>query len=176
MTPFLRNCWHVAAFAHELDADFLARRLLDQPVLLLRTAGGNIAALEDRCPHRLVPLSIGKRVWNAVQGGYHGTVVGSDGSCLRIPGQAHIPNNSATRTFPVLERFGLVWIWMGDPALADASLVPNLFWLDDAHWTAAKGYIHMRADYPLVTDNLLDLSHETYIHQTSRASSRRAST
>jgi phenylpropionate dioxygenase-like ring-hydroxylating dioxygenase large terminal subunit len=167
MASFLRNCWYVAAFAHELDADFLARRFLDQPVVLLRTADGAVAALDDRCPHRLVPLSIGKRAGDAIQCGYHGTVVGADGRCLRIPGQTHIPNNSATRTFPVLERFGLIWIWMGDPALADAALVPNLFWLDDPHWTAAKGYIHMGADYRLVTDNLLDLSHETYIHQTS---------
>jgi vanillate O-demethylase monooxygenase subunit len=85
MTSFLRNCWHVAAFANELDADFLTRRLLDEPVLLLRTSGGTIAALDDHCPHRLVPLSVGKRVGDTVQCGYHGTVVGADGRCLRIP-------------------------------------------------------------------------------------------
>jgi phenylpropionate dioxygenase-like ring-hydroxylating dioxygenase large terminal subunit len=165
--PFLRNCWQVAAFAHELYVDFIARRLLDEPVLLFRTSDGAIAALDDHCPHRVVPLSIGKRVGDAVQCGYHGTVVAADGRCLRIPGQTHIPNNSATRTYPALERFDLIWIWMGDPALADEALVPNLFWMDDPQWTAAKGYIHMEADYRLVTDNLLDLSHETYIHASS---------
>jgi vanillate O-demethylase monooxygenase subunit len=165
--PFLRNAWYVAAYPHELAADFISRRFLDETVLLMRTSDGTIAALDDHCPHRVVPLSIGKRVGDAVQCGYHGTVVAADGRCLRIPGQAHIPSNSATRTYPAVERFGFVWIWMGDPALAEEHLIPNLFWMDDPAWTAAKGYIHMHADYRLVTDNLLDLSHETYIHQSS---------
>ncbi len=164
---FLRNCWQVAAFAGELDADFIARRLLDEPVLLFRTSDGAIAALEDHCPHRLVPLSIGKRAGDTIRCGYHGTVVAADGRCVRIPGQVHIPNNSTTRTYPAVERHGLIWIWMGDAALAQESLVPHLSWIDDPHWASAKGYIHMGADYRLVTDNLLDLSHETYIHCSS---------
>ncbi len=165
--PFVRNAWYVAAYPNELDADFIARRFLDEAVVMFRTSGGKIAALDDHCPHRVVPLSIGKRAGDAIQCGYHGTVVAADGRCLRIPGQAHIPNNATTRTYPAIERFGFVWIWMGEPALADEALVPNLFWMDDPDWTAAKGYIHMDADYRLVTDNLLDLSHETYIHSSS---------
>jgi phenylpropionate dioxygenase-like ring-hydroxylating dioxygenase large terminal subunit len=164
---FVRNCWQVAAFADELKADFVARRFLDEPLILFRTNSGEVAALEDRCPHRLVPLSIGKRVGDAIQCGYHGTVVGSDGRCLRIPGQQHIPPTAATRSYPALARHGLVWIWMGDAALADPALVPDLHWLDHPEWATARGYIHMEADYRLVTDNLLDLSHETYIHETS---------
>lgn len=166
-SPFLRNAWYVAAFAEELDTAFLARRMLNEPVLMFRTSDGAVSALEDFCPHRLVPLSIGKRVGDTIQCGYHGTVVGADGRCLSIPGQAHVPKNAGARRYPAVERHGLVWVWMGDEALANADLIPNFFWLDDPAWTAATGYLHMKADYRLVTDNLLDLSHESYIHLSS---------
>jgi phenylpropionate dioxygenase-like ring-hydroxylating dioxygenase large terminal subunit len=164
---FLRNCWYVAAFANELDNAFLARRILNQPVVFFRASNGDIAALEDRCPHRLVPLSIGTRVGDALQCGYHGTVVGADGSCLAIPGQKNIPTAAATRTYPAVERHALIWIWMGAPELADPALVPDLRWLDHPEWTSATGYMQFEADYRLVTDNLLDLSHESYIHLSS---------
>ena len=164
---FLRNCWYVAAFANELDADFLARRILNEPIVLFRASDGTIAALADRCPHRLVPLSIGKRLGDTLQCGYHGTIVAADGSCVGIPGQTNIPASSATRAFPAVERDALIWIWMGAAELADPALVPDLRWLDHPEWTAATGYVHFDADYRLVTDNLLDLSHETYIHQAS---------
>jgi vanillate O-demethylase monooxygenase subunit len=164
---FLRNCWYVAAFARELDGDFLPRRILNEPVILYRASDGRIAALEDRCPHRLVPLSIGKRVGDTLQCGYHGTVVGADGSCVHIPGQNSIPAASATRAYPALERHGFIWIWMGPAHLADAALVPDLRWIDHPAWASATGYVHFHADYRLITDNLLDLSHETYIHASS---------
>ena len=146
---------------------FLTRRFLDEPVLLFRTRAGPIAALEDRCPHRLVPLSIGRRIEDSIQCGYHGTVIGSDGRCVRIPGQNHVPANGATRSYPALDRYGLIWIWMGDAALADPAIVPNLPWLEHPDWATARGYLHFEADYRLITDNLLDLSHETYIHDSS---------
>jgi vanillate O-demethylase monooxygenase subunit len=164
---FLRNCWQVAAFAHELDAPFLARRFLNERVVMFRTADKTIVALEDRCPHRLVPLSLGKRCGDAIQCGYHGAVVSADGSCASVPGQRHVPKGSSTRTYPVAERYGLVWIWMGVSDLADAGLIPDVRWLDHPGWTTAKGYLHFDADYRLLNDNLLDLSHETYIHQSS---------
>jgi vanillate O-demethylase monooxygenase subunit len=164
---FVRNCWYVAAFADELDAEFIARRFLNEAVVLFRTGSGAIVALEDRCPHRLVPLSIGKRIDDAIQCGYHGAVVGADGTCLRIPGQQHIPPNSGTRSYPALERHGLVWIWMGVPELAEPALVPDVRWFNHPLWATARGYLHIDADYRLVTDNLLDLSHESYIHESS---------
>jgi phenylpropionate dioxygenase-like ring-hydroxylating dioxygenase large terminal subunit len=164
---FLRNCWQVAAFANELDVAFLARRILNEPLILFRAGNGDVAALEDRCPHRLVPLSSGHRVGDALQCAYHGTVVAADGSCTKIPGQSSIPRNSATRAYPALDRYGLIWVWMGAPDLADANLVPDLRWLSHPEWVSSTFYMHFEADYRLVTDNLLDLSHETYIHQST---------
>ncbi len=163
----MRNCWQVAAFANELDGAFLARRILNEPLILFRAANGDIAALEDRCPHRLVPLSVGHRVGDAMQCGYHGTIVAADGSCTKIPGQSSIPRNSATRAYPALDRYGLIWIWMGAPDFADSNLIPDLRWLNHPEWASSTFYMHFEADYRLVTDNLLDLSHETYIHQST---------
>lgn len=164
---FLQNCWYVAGFDTELDAAFLARRILDEPIVFFRQGDGRIAALADRCPHRLVPLSIGKRIGDTLQCGYHGTIVAGDGSCVSIPGQSHVPAASSTRTYPAAERHGLVWVWMGPPELATPATIPDLRWQTEPGWATARGHIHFAADYRLITDNLLDLSHETYIHQNS---------
>ncbi|MCP3730015.1 aromatic ring-hydroxylating dioxygenase subunit alpha [Sphingomonas sp. MG17] len=163
---FLKNCWYVAAWPTEMDGGgWLVRRILDQPVLLLRTESGEPAAFLDRCPHRLVPLSAGQRIGDTIRCGYHGMTFASDGRCVHIPGQAKIPPNAAATVFPMTERHGMVWIWMGDAKLADAELVPDVPWPALPHWTASNGYTHVAADYRLLTDNLLDLSHENYIHQ-----------
>lgn len=163
---FLKNSWYVAAWPSELgNGDMLARRILAKPVLLFRTSDEQPAALLDRCPHRLVPLSAGQRVGDQIRCGYHGMTFAADGRCVHIPGQAKIPANADAIAFPVVERHGFVWIWMGDTAAADPAAIPHVPWPDLPHWTAANGYTHIAADYRLLTDNLLDLSHENYIHQ-----------
>jgi vanillate O-demethylase monooxygenase subunit len=122
-------------------------------------------AFQDRCPHRLVPLSAGRRIGDTIQCGYHGLVFGPSGDCLHVPGQQRIPKAARAKTYPVVERYGYLWLWMGEPALADPAFVPDLSWLDSDDWTAATGYTHIAADYRLLNDNLLDLSHESYVHE-----------
>lgn len=162
---FPRNCWYVAAHAHEITDQLFARTFLNQPVILWRMADGSIGALEDRCPHRLVPLSTGKTVNGLVECGYHGLRFDATGNCAFVPGQDRAPQNAGVRTFPVAERHGLIWIWMGAAELADADLIPDLHWMGGPGWKATTGYLHFNADYRLINDNLLDLSHETYIHK-----------
>lgn len=162
---FPRNCWYVAAHAHEITDELFARTFLNQPVILWRTAEGKIAALEDRCPHRLVPLSMGRTVGGLVECGYHGLRFDSGGVCAFVPGQDNAPKGARVKTFPVAERHALAWIWMGEADLADEALIPDLHWMDSPGWSATTGYLHFKADYRLVNDNLLDLSHETYIHK-----------
>ncbi|MGE0630681.1 MAG: Rieske 2Fe-2S domain-containing protein [Hyphomicrobiaceae bacterium] len=163
---FLKNCWYVAAWADELPGEsVLVRRLLDQNVLLYRTSKGKPVAILDRCPHRLVPLSAGTRTADAIQCGYHGMTFAPDGRCVHIPGQAEIPSGANATAFPIEERYGLAWIWMGDAALAEPDMIPDLPWLTSPGWAVSPGYTHIAGDYRLITDNLLDLSHETYIHQ-----------
>ena len=161
---FMRNCWQVAAYATEIGRRLLRRTITGCPVVLYRLESGETAAMEDRCPHRWVPLSLGCLDGDIVQCGYHGLRFGPDGACVAIPGQKIIPAKARVRTFATVERFKLVWIWMGDPALADPGLVPDFRWMDDPEWSVAEGYHHVRADYRFLVDNLLDLSHETFVH------------
>lgn len=163
---FLKNCWYVAAWPDEAKAQgFLHRRILGEPVLIYRTGGGDPVAMLDRCPHRLVPLSLGEREGDNMVCGYHGMRFGPDGRCNLIPGQDRIPDNAINTVYPLVERHGMLWIWMGDADLADSALIPNVPWPGLSNWASACGYTHMKADYRLLTDNLLDLSHENFIHK-----------
>lgn len=162
---WLRNTWYVAGHADELSQPFVARRLLDTPVIMMRSANGAVSALEDLCPHRLMPLSAGKRVGDDLQCGYHGLRFSVKGVCIEAPGQENIPRAACVRTFPLVHRHQLLWIWLGEPELADPALIPDLHWNDDPKWVPSRGYHYVKADYRLMNDNLLDLSHETYVHQ-----------
>jgi len=168
-TTWPMNCWYVAAHATDLDDGLFARKILNKEVIIWRTEDGpgeaKVAALQDRCPHRLVPLSTGKTVGDHVECGYHGLRFNAQGACVFVPGQEQAPKNICVDTFPVIERHALIWIWMGEPSLADENLIPDLHWLDHPDWRSTTGYLHFNCDYRLINDNLLDLSHETYIHK-----------
>ena len=161
---FLTDCWQVAAYSSEVGRRLLKRTIADMPVVMYRQESGAPVAMEDRCPHRFVPLSLGCLEGDVVRCGYHGMRFAPSGACVGIPGQDAIPAKARVRTFPMMERHRFVWIWMGDAAKADASLVPDFHWMDDARWAAAEGYHHVEADYRFLVDNLLDLSHETFVH------------
>ncbi len=161
---FIKNSWQVAAFAHEVGRSLLARQLAGVPVILYRTEAGKAVALEDRCAHRYVPLSLGKLIGDVVQCGYHGLCYNAEGHCTKVWGQERVPPAASVRAYPVVERYDFVWIWLGDPASADAEMVPNFFWMTDPGWTISEGYHHLNAHYQLIIDNLLDLSHESFVH------------
>jgi len=162
---WLRNCWQVAAFTHEvIGGQLLARRICDDPLVIYRGSDGRPVALEDKCPHRFAQLSKGALIGDVLRCGYHGLCFDTQGRCVQVPGQAHIPSKARVRAYPVAERYRLVWVWMGDPERADPALVPDVHWLDDPKWVASEGYHRIEANYRLLNDNLLDLSHETYVH------------
>lgn len=162
---FLKNCWYVAAWDHEVTREPLARTLLCEPIVLFRGKDGKAVALEDRCCHRALPLSMGKVVGDHLQCGYHGLEFDAAGNCVHVPGQTHVPPDAAVRSYPLVERWKWVWIWMGDPALADEALIPNYWWFDHPQWEVVKGkYLRIDCNYELITDNLLDLSHLSYVH------------
>ena len=160
-----RNFWYVAAFAEDIGYALTARTILNQPLVIFRTTAGQVAILEDRCPHRAVPLSLGTLIDDTIRCTYHGMQIKADGSCARIPCQDLIPGKARAATFPVVERDKLIWVWMGDADKGDASKVPDFHWFDDPSWTACRGYHHVGANYQLLNDNLLDLSHESYVHE-----------
>lgn len=164
---FLKNCWYVAAWDHEIADGLLARTILNQPVVLFRGAGGDPVALEDRCCHRHLPLSLGEITGNNVRCGYHGLEFDASGRCVSVPGQSKIPPGASVRAYPVVERYRWVWIWMGDPARADAGLIPDYHWNDDPEWCAYGDVYHVDGDYRLLIDNLIDLSHIQFLHATT---------
>lgn len=167
--PFVMNAWYVAAWPHEIVADkVLARTVCNEALVLWRNAGGGIAALEDRCCHRQMPLAAGVLEAGTLRCPYHGLRFAADGSCVEIPGQQRIPANVRVRQYPALQRHGWVWVWPGDAAKADPALIPDIQARNDhPDWTAAGGTLYMKGNYLLVHDNLLDLTHETYVHASS---------
>jgi len=165
---FLRNYWYVAAWDREVVRKKLMRRtLLGEPVVLFRREDGTPAALEDRCCHRHAPLSAGKLLGDNIECPYHGFTYDPTGQCIRIPGQSAIPPAARVRSYPVVARNRWIWIWMGDPALADPSKIEDFHWLDDPAWAADGELLHLEGNYVLLVENLLDLSHLTFIHPTT---------
>ncbi len=162
---YVRNAWYVACAADEIGAAPLGRTICGHRMVLFRGEGGAVAALEDFCPHRGAPLSLGKvRDDGRIVCGYHGLVMGSDGRCVSMPGQRVRPT---IRSFPVVERHGFVWVWPGEKGQADPARLQPLPWADSPEWTYAGGLFHVECDYRLMIDNLMDLTHETYVHATS---------
>ena len=169
---FLRNSWYVAAWDREVTRDLLSRVFLNEPVVLYRKEDGTPVALEDRCCHRQLPLSMGKLEGDALRCGYHGLLFNSQGNCIEIPGQESVPPQARVRSFPLLERFNWVWIWMGDPAKADPALIPDWWWADHPDWAFTRpDMIHVGCHYQLISDNVLDVTHLAYVHAGSIGSS-----
>ena len=165
MSMFIRNCWYVAAWPHELTDKPLARTLLGDPVVLYRQADGVAVALEDRCCHRDLPLSMGQVCGDRIVCMYHGLAFDKTGKCVHIPVQDHIPENARVRGYPLVEQDGIVWIWMGDPALADPADILAYPWHNDSGWAHRTGYYHLAGRHELVNDNLMDLSHVGWVHR-----------
>lgn len=170
MAAFLRNQWYTAATSKELGDKPLGRRICGEPIALFRRGDGSIAAVTDRCPHRKVPLSIGNVVGNDIQCVYHGFQFNGQGACTLIPSQKEVPPRAFDiRAFPAVEKHALVFVWMGDPERADPALLPDLRENDAPGWQAAQGYLRVAANYQLLIDNLLDLTHLPFVHKTSLA-------
>src|SRR6516162_6314294 len=126
---FLRNYWYVAAYDHEIGRRPLGRIILGEPIVFYRLEDGTPVALEDRCAHRHLPLSMGTLVGNVLQCHYHGLRYDKTGTCVRVPGQDTIPRSARVKSYPVVERYHWLWIWMGDPALADPDKITDFHWL-----------------------------------------------
>lgn len=163
---FLKDCWYVAAWDHEVLADtLLARTIVGESVLVYRRVDGTPVAIDNRCAHRLAPLSLGRKEGDAVRCLYHGLKYGADGRCIEVPGQDAVPAKLCVRSYPVAERGRWIWVWMGDPVRADEALIPDAFSLRHPEWRYRPGYMHYRADHLLICDNLLDFSHLSYVHE-----------
>lgn len=165
---YLRNCWYAAIWSTDLKpGELSARTLLDEPLVFYRDPHGAAVAMEDMCPHRLAPLRLGKLLPNGhLQCGYHGLEFEASGQCVKNPhGQGRIPAKCRVKTYPLVEKHSMVWIWMGQ-ATPDESLIPEFGYLDadSGHDVGRRDTLTMDANYRGIVDNLMDLSHAAYLH------------
>jgi vanillate O-demethylase monooxygenase subunit len=165
-TPFVMNDWYVAAFGDEIKDRLLARTLLGKRLVFYRT-DQRVVALEDRCPHRSMPLSAGTLEKDTIVCAYHGFRFNADGDCIEVPSQATCPKNVGIKAYRTHERGAVVWIWMGDAEQADLSKLPPQDWMEDAEWERSQGYLGLQANYVRLHENLLDLTHLSFLHAKS---------
>ena len=165
---FLKNAWYIAGWDYEIVRKLTHRTILNEAVVLYRKENGTALALEDACPHGKLPLSMGELIGDTVQCGYHGLKFDCSGACVEVPGAGRIPPKAMVRHYPVIERWGLVWIWMGDLEQTDESKLIDIPHYDNPTWTVNRGAaMDINCDYRYMTDNLVDPSHVTYVHKTS---------
>ena len=161
---FPREHWYVVARRGELGPELLARKVCGEHLVLYRTSAGQPVALNDRCSHRAFPLSAGRLVGDEIQCGYHGLRFDACGTCTWAPGQDRIPSRANVPTRPLVEQGHWIWVWMGDPDAPDHDALPVTPWFEDEGWATVDGLEPLAANYGLLIDNLLDLSHETFLH------------
>lgn len=166
-TPLIRNCWYVAAFSEEITREPKQRYILGNSVVLYRTEAGEVVALQDRCPHRSFPLSNGYLEGDNIVCRYHGLTFNRTGVCVRAPMAKVVPAQVKVTSYPVKERGPLIWIWPGDPEKARDEDCPgetSLEWLSDPNWATASFYIHFKVNYILFHENVIDMTHFSFLH------------
>ena len=163
---FLKNSWYVACTPDEIESKPLGRKICGENIAFYRGKEGEVAAVENFCPHRGAPLSLGYVEDGNLVCGYHGLVMGCDGKTVSMPGQ-RVRGFPCIKPYAVVERYGFIWVWPGDKALADPALIHPLKWAESPDWAYGGGLFHIKCDYRLMIDNLMDLTHETYVHSSS---------
>ena len=166
---FVRNCWYVIAWDHEIppgqaNGNIFTRTVLGEPIVVYRASTG-LVALADRCCHRGAPLSKGRLEGDNLRCGYHGLVFDAQGQCIEVPGMERVPAKACVRQYPVVEKNKWVFVWMGDPAKADLAMLPDNYSCSSPDWHYLPGYLHYDTPYLLICDNLLDFSHLSYVHE-----------
>jgi vanillate O-demethylase monooxygenase subunit len=167
---FLRNAWYAVAWEREISDTPYATTVVGDPVAIYRGAGGTYGALADACPHRKVPLSMGRVQGDDIECGYHGLVFDRAGTCVKAPGNDRPPQGAFVRSYPIEPRYGLLWMWMGDPERADPADIFEAEHWDDPAWGSTDGDdMVIGCNYLHITDNLLDPSHVAWVHPGSFA-------
>jgi len=167
MKGHIKNAWYVACWSDELpEGKSRGMSILGESIVLWRSSG-KVNALQDRCIHRLAPLSLGRCEGSHLRCMYHGFLFDAEGQVVQIPGQDAIPPNARVRRYAAVEKHSWIWVWMGEAENADESLIPPAVGDDDPDWILGHGHLDYRADAQLINDNLLDFSHLTYVHAKS---------
>ena len=159
------NAWYVAGWDAEVDQAPLARTICGVPMMFYRRLDRSVVAMRDACPHRLLPLSMGLREGDSIRCKYHGLKLGPDGMAEEMPIRSDPVNRGVcAKTYVTHERHRFVWVWIGEADKADPALIPDLWPCSAPGWVFDGGHYAIACDYRLMIDNLMDLTHETYVH------------
>ncbi len=165
---FVRNAWYVAGWSARFGRALTPITIMNEDIVIYRTEAGRAVALTDECPHKRLPLSMGRLKGDAVECGYHGMTFGCDGRCVRIPGQSNLPSSAWVRSYPLHEARGILWIWMGEAEKADPALVFDMAEFEDPRWAVHYGdALQLESNYLPVADNLCDPAHVSFVHPTT---------
>jgi phenylpropionate dioxygenase-like ring-hydroxylating dioxygenase large terminal subunit len=165
---FVRNSWYVGCAGDEAGDRPFERVILGEPIVFYRSGEGKACAMHGLCPHRFFPLALhGKVEGERIICKYHGfTFDGKTGACVGVPSQSMVPNFKQ-RIYPTIERGPWIWVWTGDPELADESLIPSVddlgFGSEFVH-VKPFSFLSIKARYMLLVDNLMDLTHLGHLH------------
>jgi len=166
-TPLIRNAWYVVATSDEVGRVPLGRDVMETSLVIYRSVDGAPVVLANRCCHRSFPLAEGKLEGDCLRCGYHGLLYDPSGRCVEIPMQDRVPPSVRVRAYPVIERQPFIWVWFGDPDAADERALPHPDWLGDPEWDCYIGYLRIAGSYVHLHENLLDLSHLSFLHETT---------
>ena len=162
------NTWYCVERASEISTQPFERIICNEPIVFFQTAkSGSMVALENRCPHRQAPLSMGKVVGEEIMCSYHGWVINSGGNCTYVPHQKSTSKNAKVKSYPFVEKWGFAWVWIGNPLKSDITLIPDMPWLVAKDRSAVLSRFYVKANYQLMADNLLDVSHSDFLHASS---------
>lgn len=164
---FVLNAWYAIGWETDIGRSLKPFTVCGIPMVAYRKLDRSVAVLQDACWHRGLPLALGKLNGDELECAYHGLRFAPNGRCTFVPGQNAVPPSAGVRTFPVVEKHRLIWVWPGRSELADPELVPDLHWADDPEWSCEGASMEIACDYRLLVDNLMDLTHETYVHSAS---------
>jgi phenylpropionate dioxygenase-like ring-hydroxylating dioxygenase large terminal subunit len=164
--PLIRNAWYCAAWGEEVTEKLFSRRILNAPLVMYRKENGDAVALLDLCPHKLAPMHMGNRVGDGIQCGYHGLEFDDTGKCIRNPqGNGQIPGGAKLRSFPLVERHGVLWVWMGDAEKANPAKIPDFSFITNPKRRTQKGHHQVNSSYMMLLENLMDLGHASFLHR-----------
>ncbi len=167
-SQYVNDAWYVAGWSSEFAHNLHPLVILEQALVGYRSTDGSVVILEDRCPHRQLPLSKGQLLNDSIQCGYHGMTFNGRGQCIRIPGQDNIPSSAYVRSYPVHEKNDIVFIWMGNPEKANTDDIFDMPQFNSEQWHVHQGdALHLQAHYMNVAENLVDPAHVSFVHPTT---------
>lgn len=158
--------WYPVARSHEVKTGKAhAARFAGEAIVLVRPASGDIFALEDRCAHRQVPLSRGVVDGERLKCGYHCWTFDRNGACVGVPYYKQgMERPRGVRGYPARERYGLVWIFPGDPGKAETTPFPALTSCDDKAYRTRVLDRRIGCHYSFMHENLMDMNHQ-FLHR-----------